>query len=208
MILALLWVDAVNKPSLISKSATETQVNIHHAGKKLITWHAYDLEDPPYGNRSQWQSESQSGSHLHLVHAFHMIAPWLSVGGPYTIPVYITIRMVGYRPTLRSSTLLSLLNPVNLACVSTVQCLLFRAQMTWSITNTGRGYHLGASNILWSSPRPSHPMILHFPLVAPPGLKLTNFPFSSNGSRLWTNRVTKSPNIVSGTYYPTSAVSL
>jgi hypothetical protein len=35
----------------------------------------------------------------------------LSMSGSYTIPVYITIRMVRYRPTLWSSALLSLLEP-------------------------------------------------------------------------------------------------
>jgi hypothetical protein len=35
MNLVLLWVDALNKSSLISESDAETQVNIHPAGK---TW--------------------------------------------------------------------------------------------------------------------------------------------------------------------------
>jgi hypothetical protein len=46
MNLALLRVGTANKPSLISKSGMETQVNIHHAGENLTTLHMYDLEDP------------------------------------------------------------------------------------------------------------------------------------------------------------------
>jgi hypothetical protein len=43
MIIALLRVDATNKPSLISESGVKTQVNIHPAGENLITRHTYDL---------------------------------------------------------------------------------------------------------------------------------------------------------------------
>jgi hypothetical protein len=53
MNLALLRVDAANKPPLISKSGAETQVNIHPVGEYLTTQHTYDLEDPSYGNRLQ-----------------------------------------------------------------------------------------------------------------------------------------------------------
>jgi hypothetical protein len=53
MNLALLRVDAANKPSLISESSMETQVNIHLVGENLTIRHMYDLKDPPYSNSSQ-----------------------------------------------------------------------------------------------------------------------------------------------------------
>jgi hypothetical protein len=42
MNLALLRVDAMNKPSLLSESGAETQVNIHTIGENLTTQHTYD----------------------------------------------------------------------------------------------------------------------------------------------------------------------
>jgi hypothetical protein len=53
MNLALLGVDLANKPSLISESGANTQVNIHPAGGNLTTRHTYDIVDPLRGNNSQ-----------------------------------------------------------------------------------------------------------------------------------------------------------
>jgi hypothetical protein len=145
--LPLLQVDSTNKLSQISESGAKTQVNIHPAGKNLTTRQSYDLEDPPCGNSSWQQSRSRSGSHLSL----HMSSTWylsrLSVGGPYTIPIYITVGMMRHRPTQWPSKLLSLRDPINLHASVHNQCLLIRAQMMWSLTDTGGSYHLGASNI-------------------------------------------------------------
>jgi hypothetical protein len=60
-------------------------------------------------------------------------------------------------------------------CVSTFKCLFIRAQPTWALTDTGGGYHLGASNFRsdHSSSFPSG--ILPFPLIAPPGLQLCQY---------------------------------
>jgi hypothetical protein len=58
-----------------------------------------------HGTSHIWQpfatiSYGRSGSHLSLVHVFHMIShTGLSVGGPYSIPVNISRGKVGYRPT-------------------------------------------------------------------------------------------------------------
>jgi hypothetical protein len=58
--------------------------------------------------------------------------------------------------------------------------LSHQAHTMWSLTDTDEGYHLGAPNILLSTIQPSHLMILPFPLVAPPGLKLNQLFHSSS----------------------------
>jgi hypothetical protein len=50
MTLALLIADSANKPSLISESGVNTQVNIHPAGDNLTTRHMHGLYDPTHGN--------------------------------------------------------------------------------------------------------------------------------------------------------------
>jgi hypothetical protein len=60
-------------------------------------------------------------------------------------------------------------------CVSPFKCLFIRAQPTWALTDTGGGYHIGASNFRsdHSSSFPSN--ILPFPLIAPSGLQLWQY---------------------------------
>jgi hypothetical protein len=59
-------------------------------------------------------------------------------------------------------------------CISTFKCLFNRAQLTWALTDTGGGYHLGAPNFRsdHSSSFPSS--TLPFALIAPPGLILNH----------------------------------
>jgi hypothetical protein len=52
------------------------------------------------GHSSRQQSKSRAGLHLSLADIFHVIQhAGLSMGGPHTIPVYITVGEVGDRPT-------------------------------------------------------------------------------------------------------------
>jgi hypothetical protein len=57
-------------------------------------------------------------------------------------------------------------------CVSTFKCLFIQTQPTRALTDIGGGYHHDALNIR-SDHSPSFPSsVLHFPLIAPPGLQL------------------------------------
>jgi hypothetical protein len=57
-------------------------------------------------------------------------------------------------------------------CASTFKWLCNRAQPTRALTNTSKGYHLGALN-LWSRPLSTFlSSIPYFPLIAPPDLQL------------------------------------
>jgi hypothetical protein len=57
-------------------------------------------------------------------------------------------------------------------CVSTFKCLFIRTQATRAIIDIGRGYHLDALNIRLDYSHFFSFSILHFPLIAPPGLQL------------------------------------
>jgi hypothetical protein len=62
-----------------------------------------------------------------------------------------------------------------LVCVSTFKCLFIRAQPMRALTDTGGGYHLGASNFR-SDHSPSFPSrILPFSPIALPGLQLCQY---------------------------------
>jgi hypothetical protein len=55
-----------------------------------------------------------------------------------------------------------------LVCVITVKCLFIRTQLTRALTDTGGGYHLGASNFRSDHSSSFLSSILRFPLIAPP----------------------------------------
>jgi hypothetical protein len=83
-----LHLDTTIKPSIISESVVEIQTNLHLARKNVTTQHPHGHEDPACGH-SLWQlSKSWAGSYLTLVHVFHVIPRWASVGDPYTILMY------------------------------------------------------------------------------------------------------------------------
>jgi hypothetical protein len=80
--------------------------------------------------------KESSQAHLTLVHVFHVIPRWASVGGPHTIPD------TPWRYGGVSSTLISLLDPINPYVPVHNQCVITRAQPTQSLIDTGGGYHL------------------------------------------------------------------
>jgi hypothetical protein len=47
-----------------------------------------------------------------------------------------------------------------------------RGPTYWSLTDTGEGYNLGSAGFPHHTPRPSQLMVLRFPLMASPGLRL------------------------------------
>jgi hypothetical protein len=95
-------------------------------------------------------------------------------GWPDTIP-YNIHKEVGYRPTRRHAKLLILVIPYVPYASIHFKCLFIQTQPTRALNDTGGGYHLGALNFRsdHSSSFPSN--ILHFPLIAPPGLELCHF---------------------------------
>jgi hypothetical protein len=108
---------------------------------------------------------------LTLVHVFHAYAladtPWVAHALSHYTPVRYGRKdsiSVAHDATQFGDSIC----PV---CISTFKCLFIQTQSTWTLIDTGGGYHLEAS--IKSDQSPSFPSsILHFPLIAPPGLQL------------------------------------
>jgi hypothetical protein len=117
------------------------------------------------------QLKSQAGSYLALVPSSMRMPRQTHRGWPDTI-TYNIHKEVWYRPTWRHAKLLSLgISYVPYVSVH-FKYLFIRTQPTRDLNDTGGGYHLGALNFRsdHSSSFPSS--ILHFPLIARPGLEL------------------------------------
>ena len=133
-----------------------------------------------YDNQSQRRSKSRSRSHLSLVHVFHAIPhSGLSVGGPCTIPVASTGHHCRNGEVSSNSTTISVTRFTRPHKSSmrqyTTQILFIRTQPTRALTDSAGGYHLRSSEFQ-IRPLTSFPSnILHFPLIAPPGLRLCHY---------------------------------
>jgi hypothetical protein len=109
-------------------------------------------------------------AHLTLVHVFHTYAladtPWVAHALSRCTPV--RYGMIASVSTIHEATQFG--DSICPVCVSTFKCLFIQTQPTWSLTDTGGGYHLGALNIRSDHSHSFLFSILSFPLIAPPGL--------------------------------------
>jgi hypothetical protein len=111
-------------------------------------------------------------AHLTLVHVFHAYAsadtPWVSHARSH----FTSVRYGRIASISAAHDASQFGDSICLICVSTFKCLFNMAQPTRALIDSGGGYHLEALNIRsdHSSSFPSS--ILHFPLIAPPGLQL------------------------------------
>jgi hypothetical protein len=111
-------------------------------------------------------------AHLTLVHVFHAYASADTAWVAHALSHYTSVRygmIVSLSAAHNATQFRDSICPV---CISTYKCLFNRDQPTWALIDTGGGYCLEAPNIR-SDHSPSFPSsILHFPLIAPPGLQL------------------------------------
>jgi hypothetical protein len=111
-------------------------------------------------------------AHLTQLHIFHAYAsmdtPWVAHALSHYTPVrYGRIASIS---TAHDATQFG--DSICPVCISTFKCLFIRTHATWALIDTGGGYHLEAPNNI-SDHFPSFPSsILHFPLIASPGLQL------------------------------------
>jgi hypothetical protein len=165
MKLIILHLDLANKPSLISESVTEIQINSQPCkGINLTTRHRQARRAPRVVTIHD--VTKKPGQELPRPSAiFHAYAsadiPWVA----RTLSHYTSIKWgkVSSNSSMHEATHFGdSLCPV---CVSTFKCFP-------ALSDIGGGYHLEPPNIR-SDHSPSFPSsILHFPLIAPPGLQL------------------------------------
>jgi hypothetical protein len=111
-------------------------------------------------------------AHLTLVHVFHVYAsmdtPWMA----HALSHFTSVRYCRIASVSAAHNATQFGGSICPVCISTFKCLFIRTQPTWALIDTGGGYHLEAPNIR-SDHSPSFPSsILHFLLIAPPGLQL------------------------------------
>jgi hypothetical protein len=97
---------------------------------------------------------------------------WIHRGWPMHYLDVHPLGMVGYLPSRRHTTLVSLGIPYVPYVSVHFNCLFNRVQPMRALIDIGRGYHLWALNFRLDH-SPSFPSsILHFPLITPLGLQL------------------------------------
>jgi hypothetical protein len=150
------------------------------------------------------KSRRRSGPHT-LVRVFHAYAladtPWVA----HALSHYTSVRygrIVSISVAHDATQFGDSICPV---CISTFKCLFIRTQPMWALIDTSGGYHHEALNI-GSDYSPSFPSsILHFPLIAPPGLQLCHFiNYSSSQHSFHDPGYQKALNLASGTCHSTS----
>jgi hypothetical protein len=107
---------------------------------------------------------------LTLVHIFHAYAstdtPWVA----HALSHFTSVRYGRIPSVSVAHDTTQIGDSIRPVCVSTFKCLFNRDQPMWALIDTGGGYHLEAPNIRSNHPLSFPSSILHFPLIAPPGL--------------------------------------
>jgi hypothetical protein len=111
-------------------------------------------------------------AHLTLVHIFHVYAsmekPWVA----HALSHFTSVRYGRIASVSAAHDATQFGDSICPVCISTFKCLFNGAKPTRALIDSGGGYHLEAWNI-GSDHSPSFPSsILHFPLIAPPGIQL------------------------------------
>jgi hypothetical protein len=172
MKLIILRLDAVNKPSPMSENVVEIWINSQPCkGINLTIWHTQVRKAPRVATVHDMTKKSGRVLPGPSV-IFHVYAstdtPWVA----QTLSYYTPVKWVRYHPTHRHTMLLSLRIPYVTYVLVHFKCLFIRTQPTWALTDTGRSYYLRALNFRSDHSPSFSSSILHFPLIAPPGLQL------------------------------------
>jgi hypothetical protein len=156
----------------MSEDVTEIRINNQPCkGINLTTGHTQVRRTPRVATIHD-EVKEMIRAHLTLVHILDAYAlvdtPWVA----HALSHYTSVRYgrIAFVSAAHDATRFG--DSICPLCVSTFKCLFNKAQPTWALIDTGGGYRLGAPNIR-SDHSPSFPSsILHFPLIAPPGLQL------------------------------------
>jgi hypothetical protein len=169
--LIIVRLNTVNKPSPMSEGVVKIQFNSQPCkGINLTTQHMWATEGTQVA--TVHDEAKKSGQVLPRPSAmFHTYAttdtPWVAQTLSHCTPM--KRGKVSSNPLINKATKFE--DSTRPVCISTFKCLFIRAQQTRALTDTGRGYHLGALN--FRSDYSSN--ILPFPLIAPPSLQLCQY---------------------------------
>jgi hypothetical protein len=141
----------------------EIRINSHIA--KEITWQ-YDTHEPhryhewpPFALTIEESGRVLLRPSVVFRAKTSMCSPWMA----RTLSQYTPVKRGKISPNSMTDKLLSLRDPINLICVSTqLNACCNRAQPTWSLIDTVRGYHIGAPNLTPDNSQPSHPIFSTF----------------------------------------------
>jgi hypothetical protein len=165
MKLELLHLGAANKPSPISEGVMEIPINSQPCmGINLTTRHTQAQRVPRVATIHVTIME-MIRAQLTLVHIFHAYAlvdiSWVA----HALSHCTSIRYGRIASVSVAHDATKFGDSICPICISTFKCLLIRIQPMRALTDTGRGYHLGAPNFRsdHSSSFPSN--ILPFPLI-------------------------------------------
>jgi hypothetical protein len=168
----ILRLNRANKPSPMSEGVTEILINNQpYKGINLIARHT-QAQRAPWVATIHDEVKETIRAHLTLVHVFHAYVsadtPWVA----HALSHFTSVRYGRIASVSAAHDATQFGDSICPVCVSTFKCLFKRAQLTWALIDSGGGYHLEAPNIR-SDHSPSFPSsILHFLLIAPPGLQL------------------------------------
>jgi hypothetical protein len=91
---------------------------------------------------------------------------------PVSVPL-TTIEAVEKAKHLVATSYIGLLGPCYYLVISTFNTYLW-IPTPWPLTDIGLGYNLGGASFPHHTPHPIQPIVPRFPLMALPGLRLTN----------------------------------
>jgi hypothetical protein len=172
MKLIILCLNTANKPSPMFEGATEIRINKQHCnGTNLTTRHTQARRAPQVATIHDMTKKSGRVLPCPSV-IFHVCASVDTSWVAEHYPIIHPWSEVRYRPTHRHMKLLSLGIPYVLYALVHFKCLFNRAQSSWFLIDTGGGYQIGAPNIRSDQSSSFASSILHFPLIASPGLQL------------------------------------
>jgi hypothetical protein len=156
----------------MSEGVTEIQINNQPCkGINLTTRHTQAQRAPRVATIHNEVKETIR-AHLTLVHIFHTYASMDTLWVAHALSHFTSVRYGRIASVSMAHNATQFGDFIYPVCVSTFKCLFNRAQPTWALIDSGGGYHLEALNIR-SDHSPSFPSsILHFLLIAPPGLQL------------------------------------
>jgi hypothetical protein len=109
-------------------------------------------------------------AHLTLVHVFHAYASTDTLWVAHALSHFTSVRYGRIASISAGHDTTQFGDSICLVCVNTFKCLFIRTQPTQALIDTGGGYHLEAPNIRSDHSLSFPSNILHFTLIALPGL--------------------------------------